>query len=227
MTFSPEWNTVYSNGEHQSRWPWSDLVSLVSRHRKRGARIRVLELGCGAGANVPFFIEMGADYTGLDGSDATIAALDGRFYSANPAPSFQVMDFTQRLPTSQYDLIVDRASLTCNSTADIRSCLAMVHDRLATDGLFIGVDWFSILHSEYHNGTDTDDDFTKTDFVDGPFQGLGRVHFSSRHHLDDLFQNFELVALELKTVDYAVDIAYSSHMPASATTWNIVARKKK
>ena len=64
MTFSNKWDTCYKNKTHSmNNWPFSDLVSYVMRFSKPGkSKIRVLELGCGSGANIPFFLSLNAEY---------------------------------------------------------------------------------------------------------------------------------------------------------------------
>src|SRR5579859_3623240 len=76
MTFSPEWNRAFLANTHMSAWPWSDLVSYVNRYAKpaQGYR-RVLELGCGVGANVPLFLRLGVDYFAIEGSEAAVEML--------------------------------------------------------------------------------------------------------------------------------------------------------
>ncbi len=69
MGFSNEWDSIYADGQQKSIWPWSDLVSFVMRYaRPKGPTYRVLELGCGAGANVPFFRYLNVEYCAIDGS---------------------------------------------------------------------------------------------------------------------------------------------------------------
>ena len=73
MTFSLEWDERYSSNTQMSIWPWSDLVSYVIRYAKPARKqIRVLELGCGAGANIPFFLAQGFKYYGIEGSNTII-----------------------------------------------------------------------------------------------------------------------------------------------------------
>ena len=51
------------------QWPWSDVISYVMRYaRPTGADDTVLEVGCGTGANIPFFKKAGCRYFGIDGS---------------------------------------------------------------------------------------------------------------------------------------------------------------
>ena len=76
MTFSQEWEKCFKENTQISTWPWSDLVSYVMRYaRPTGENFRVLELGCGAGANIPFFISLGVDYYAIDGSSTIVEIL--------------------------------------------------------------------------------------------------------------------------------------------------------
>ena len=60
---------MYQDGEHLSVWLWSELISLFKRDVDfKGNNLRVLELGCGAGLNIPFFLALGADYHAIEGS---------------------------------------------------------------------------------------------------------------------------------------------------------------
>lgn len=194
--FSKEWETVYSSGAQLSSWPWTDVVSLVMRHAKpvkSGAR--VLELGCGVGANIPFLLSLGFDYYSVEGSSAAVAILHDRF----PKLSSQIIegDFTKDLIfDGPFDLILDRASLTCNSTNSIAQTISSLKNILAQNGKFIGVDWYSDEHSATSIKSDALDSFTKCNMSTGQFAGLGAVHFSTETHLRELFAGFKFISLE-------------------------------
>jgi SAM-dependent methyltransferase len=221
MVFSEEWDLRYRQNTHLSVWPWSDVVSLFHRHCKPiDVRTRVLELGCGAGANIPFFLSLGVQYYAIEGSSSMVARLQQRF----PEVGGRIMagDFTRELPfDADFDVVVDRASLTHNGSESIASALALVGERLKPGGHFIGVDWFSTTHSEFQRGAPSGDDpYTRMNFESGPFAETGRVHFSDEAHLRALFAQFDLIFLEEKL---------SRHRIPAATeqfgAWNIVARK--
>lgn len=58
MSFDANWERLYGDQAQMSKWPWSDLVTYVMRYSDvRKPNFRVLELGCGSGANIPFFHE--------------------------------------------------------------------------------------------------------------------------------------------------------------------------
>lgn len=220
MGFSSEWEHKYRQSGGMSQWPWSDLITHFKRHVRRDpAGLRVLELGCAIGANIPFFAAIGADYHGIEGSASMVASLLERF----PSLSGKVAagDFTVSVPfEGRFDVIVDRSSLTHNTTSSIRGCLAMLRERMNPGGRFIGIDWFSTAHSDAALGTQAEDAHTRKDIPSGQFAGIGRVHFSDEMHLRELFSSFTLEALEHKRVERRV--------PAPASTfasWNLVATR--
>lgn len=220
MSFSGEWDSIYKLGMQHTAWPWSDLVSLVHRYVPTGlSGRRVLELGCGTGANVPFFVALGARYNAIEGSEAAVAVVHERFPAMRSTVA--VGDFTQSLPsTGPYDLIVDRASLTHNSTQAIQRTLELAWANLVPGGCYIGIDWFSDHHSDRGYGMSVDDENTFTQFTKGQFQGCGRVHFSNELHMRGLFSRFDILLLEekiIRPVEPARDHQFAS--------FNIVARK--
>jgi len=204
MTFSPEWDREFREGKHLSRYPWSDLVSFVNRYANLKLGDKVLELGCGAGANIPLF--HGYDYYGIEGSHfmAHSAYFDGAIRRGQSVNVY-CADFTKEIPfgDTKFDLIFDRAAVAHNDTEGVKRCIELVRGRLKSGGKYIGIDWFSTYHSWcgalYHRNKRVDE-LTFTDYVDGPFKGTGKVHFSSYDHLMDLFNGFQFEALEHKVI---------------------------
>lgn len=223
MGFSQEWDEQYSANAHLSVWPWSDLVSYVMRYAKpmlnsEWSDMKVLEIGCGAGANIPFFKRLGCHYDGIDGSPSIINTLKMQYPELSE--NLLVQDFTKSLPNENYDLIVDRASLTHNSTIAIQSAIILIHNRLKPNGKFIGIDWFSTQYSDYLNlGERTTDEYTKTfDDKSRSFSSLGNVHFSDELHIMELFSQFKITNLQHKTIEDA-------EMDWKFASWNFVATK--
>jgi SAM-dependent methyltransferase len=220
MTFSLDWEKQYRNNAHLSVWPWTDLVSLVMRYSgPHNKNFQVLELGCGAGANIPFFHNLKVMYSSLEGSINMVEKIKKKYsvYSR----TIKVADFTREIPfRTKFDLVVDRASLTCNSDEDIRYCLKILTPKIKSGGKYIGIDWYSTLHSEYKKGYSDSDLFTRNGFTSGQFTGLGRVHFSNEKHIRELFSDFQFELLEHKIIHKI--IPDSKYVFAS---WNFVAKK--
>ena len=224
MGFSTEWEELYVNNNQMSIWPWSDLVSYIYRYTEVAKRpnVKVLEIGCGAGANIPLFQKIGADYCAVDGSPTVIKMLQENYpiYANN----LVVGDFTKEIPFDEtFDVIVDRASLTHNTTADIKKTIDLIEKHLTSpNGIFIGVDWFSKSHDDFILGDKIlNDPYTKyMGNVKGQFAGVGNVHFSDDAHLIELFSSFEIKVMEEKVVNTLLPV---KHRFAS---WNFVAVKK-
>ena len=213
------WDALYCEKKHNSIWPWSDLVGLVMRYSNpRSKRLRVLELGCGAGANIPLFVSLNADYFSVESSKTIVSELHAKFPQLKD--SIVHGDFTENLPDQQFDLIVDRGALTSNTTSSIQRCLVEIFDRLEPGGTFIGVDWYSTECTAFHQAQ-KEDKWTRVNFTDKPFVGVPRIHFSDKQHICDLFSDFDLDLLEHKLIRREL-VAYHSVLGS----WNLVARKK-
>ncbi|MBX7148440.1 class I SAM-dependent methyltransferase [bacterium] len=219
MSFSNEWDDVYKNNLQLSIFPWSDLVSFVMRHVKPATGLKVLELGCGAGANISLFQHLKSDYFAIEGGSSIVSILHKQF----PELKDKIIcgDFTHNIPFQEtFDLIVDRSSLIHNNVTSIQKTLKMVYDRLKQGGHYIGIDWFSTLHSAFNKGETCDDSYTKHNFKEGQFRDIGKVHFSDEPHLRELLKDYKIKVIELKTIlqkEPATGHQFSS--------WNFVAQK--
>ena len=69
------WDKIYSDGEQLTIWPWSELVGFVNKYVEKKKKLKVLELGCGNGPNIPFFLSLGADYFGIELSNQIASTL--------------------------------------------------------------------------------------------------------------------------------------------------------
>jgi hypothetical protein len=224
MTFSSEWEEIYNQGLQNSIWPWSDLVSYVMRYAcLSGGSCKVLELGFGAGANVGFFAGLGVEYFGMEGSESAARRAAQRF-AGQPGITLVCGDFTRSIPfNGPFDLVVDRSSLTHNSTAAIRGCLQAIGSRMKHGAKFIGIDWFSTDNPQFLAGRESGDYHTRSNFQSEQFKGVGTVHFSDQEHLMDLLSGggFDIERLEHKHSDIV--------LPEGADRmawWNFVARKR-
>lgn len=224
MAISNEWDELYKKKSHMSIWPWSDLVSNVYRyaHPKNGYHT-VLELGCGAGANIPLFTSLNFDYYGIDGSQTIVSKI------LNEHPIFNkkiiqgdfLMDMFPHL-NGKFDLVIDRASITHNDTLSIKEILFRVNNYLRPGGRFIGIDWFSTRHSDSEKGTFVDNNTRNNLPADSHFFNVGKVHFSDREHILELFTNSGMTIIKLDHKEKTTDIPDSNFHFAS---WDIVAQK--
>lgn len=219
MGFSKEWEDIYQRNEQASVWPWSHLVSLAHHYGHLHEGMCVLELGCGAGANISFFVAQKADYYGIDGSATTIQRLEERF--TGKQVHVAQADFTQEIPyKGPFDLIIDRAAVTHNSTEDIRRVIALAMNVLKAGGRYIGMDWFSTRYEDYTSvPSEAVDNHTRI-FQTGDFAGDGRTHFSDEAHLRELFHGYRFLFLTEKTEEQATPCKHR------VARWDFVVEKE-
>jgi len=224
MTFSKEWNIRYENNTHMSVWPWAEVIShFMKFYDPKKSKINVLEVGCGAGANIPFFLSLKTKYFGIDGSKIIIKNLKKKFPEIKK--NLVEGDFSKELPFNEkFDFIIDRSAVTHNSTQGIKNSLKLIHDKLEKNGKLICIDWFSTKHFEYKNGRKTKDIFTKNGYKIGEFGGklgdAGLVHFSNKHHILTLFKNFKILSLDEKIIRKNIPLEKQVF-----AAWNVVASK--
>jgi len=220
MSFSKEWDDIYNTNTHLSVWPWSDLVSYVMRYARpvQNSEYNVLELGLGAGANIPFFEWLDVNYYGVEGSPTIVNRLHEKYY--NLRDKIVAADFTKEIPFDErFHLVVDRGSLTCNNTYSIIKSLEIIKSKMSSGDSFVGIDWFSTNHSDYSKGDSFIDEFTCL-LSNGHLAGVGYVHFSTKNHIIELFKGFEVKILEEKII--------RRNIPSDGdviATWNFYAVK--
>lgn len=131
-------------------------------------------------------------------------------------------DFTEALPfDGEFDLILDRSSVTHNSTADIRKAIALAYEKLRKGGYYFGLDWFSTKFGVFSDAAeryDVVDDHTRV-FHSGYFEGLGNVHFSDADHIRELFHLMTILELYEKTNVYTIPVG------KTVARWSFVAQK--
>ncbi len=216
------WETLYRSNRHLSVWPWTDVVRLTSKVLpETGPGIRVLELGFGAGANVGYFHDIGVEYWGIEGSQTIVAKVQNAFPTLKD--QLVVGDFTEKLDVpGEFDLILDRGSLTHNGTAAIKRTLESMRGKLKTGGHILGVDWFSTEFDEYQSGQPGEDLYTRTDLRGGRLDGTGIAHFCDEKHIHELLSNFSIQFLEHKTMQEVLP----SDAPHYAA-WNFIAKNDR
>lgn len=223
--FSNKYDEIYRNNLQKSTWPWSDLVSKVMYVRNRlPERINVLELGCGQGANIGFFRSLGANYHSVEASAHSVAQLKKLY--PEYATNIRLGNFIDaEYGKAKFDLVVDRAALTCNTSGDIRSCLGRLAKNMADVSFFVGIDWYSVRHDEYREGcSPTDDRYFRVYDESTAFFHPPQMHFSDEAHIRELFLGFNILHLEEKTI---IHREMHRPLPRVLSTWNFVAQRKQ
>lgn len=137
-----EWERVHS-GQAWGRWPNTRLVEAFMRehgHLSREERraVKVLELGCGAGAQLRFLGAEGFDPYGVDGSAAAISA--ARYVAPESWLNVHNIAHPNFSPPHRMDCIIDVCTLQhLGSTDAMRVIQRCRREWLKPGGLLISI----------------------------------------------------------------------------------------
>lgn len=191
-------NKIYGLGRHLNLYPHHSVVSFLMRkypQPQNRTKIRVLEVGCGAGNNLWFAAREGFQVSGIDGSESAIEFARQRFDNDRLVGDFQVGDF-QCLDwkSSTFDIVIDRQAVLCNRLDVIERSFDEVKRVLKKGGAF-----FSMIYSDRHperiNGRHLGDN-SYDNFNVGYFKDCGTVHFSPVDEIKSIYgDRFEIKSL--------------------------------
>lgn len=230
MPFSKEWENLFSQGKHFSKYPWSHLIGLVTRFadpKDFNYPLKVLELGCGMGTNIPFFLDRGFEYYAIEGSHTAVSYVEKRF---GKLVKICCHDFSEGIPceTEFFDLVVDRSSTTHNCIDDIKRVIDNVRRVLKKDSLFIVLDWFSTESYGFRLGQKFESR-SITNCEKGYLAGCGVAHFFDENELRDLFEGWQFLYLVKKiSVPYRTKgESFEKNLDIAEGAWDFVVKNIK
>lgn len=220
MAWDPVWEKVFKDQEW-GKYPPEGLIRFIARnfYARDRTKVKILEVGCGPGANIWYMAREGFAVSGLDGSQAAIDRAKRRMEAEKLTADLRVGDIVY-LPykNAEFDAVVDLGCLEHNSRADTEKILTEIARVLKQDGLlysrtvagdsYIGAHRENIGALEYNN------------ISDGPLAGKGFVRLADKDLINKIYgQWFDVVSVD--TIAYTFD---NENMKISK--WDIVCKKK-
>lgn len=190
--YTQHWDEKFKN-RAWGRYPPEDLVRFMGRNFKHTDRasVRVLEVGCGPGANVWFLHREGYAVSAIDISPTAIDLAGKRLAVENkdcksPAPDLRVGNF-QKLPwhDSHFDVVVDIFALYANTNDVIAHALREISRVLKPGGLFYTKLWGAAT-TGFGQGKKLEN-ATFDDITSGPCCNMGVSHFFTHDEIMQLF----------------------------------------
>ena len=162
--------------------------------------VRVLEVGCGAGANIWFLAREGFSATGIDGSETAIRIARDRLTSEQLEADLRVLDalsIAETFGDRSFDAILDVACLQHNMLIDVRRLLSEFARTLRPGGRVFSM---AVAAGSFGDGTgEPIEPGSFRNVTEGPARNLGVCHFFTLTELRELFQNFEEVKIEFSS----------------------------
>jgi SAM-dependent methyltransferase len=211
--FDKNWeNNIYKKNRQINNYPSEWVVSNTYKYIIK--KNNCLDLGSGAGNNLYFFLKYGfKNIDSIEGSDTACKIQRKKFKNNKKIKVFN-LDFNKfKFKKDNYNLILDRGSITHNKFNDIKKILSKISKSLKKDGYF-----FSVIFSSQSSYTAKKDGFAFKKILNEKI-GL-RANFFSESEIKKLLKDFTIVNLTLQKNE--TKIPNNSNI----SVWNIICQKK-
>ena len=220
MSWDPIWERVFNDHEW-GRYPGESLIRFIAKnfYKSNRADIKILEIGCGAGANLWYLAREGFTAYGIDGSSRAIERA-GSFLKSQGLCAAIVSGDASALPyeSSFFDAVIDVECLYSNSRPDAEKMLAEVSRVLKQGGLFYSR---TVADDMYVGKTHTKvADMEYTDISDGPLVGRGLARLSTRDGVMKMYgKSFTVLSVDSLITTF-------NNGSEKMSEWNIVCKKQ-
>ena len=194
------WEEVFKT-QAWGKYPGEDLVRFIARNFYKvpqRAQIKVLEIGCGPGANLWYLAREGFSFVGIDGSAIAISQaskrLDEECNGWRENSELHVGDVSS-LPFANetFDAVIDNECVYCNNFENSQRIYGEAHRVLKVDGaLFVRT--FSA--GCWGDGTGQKVGRGTYFCAEGPLAGKGLARFTELDEIPVLLQGFEVLGIE-------------------------------
>lgn len=220
MAWDNVWEKVFRENEW-GKYPAESLIRFMARnfYKKERKKVRVLEVGCGTGANIWYLAKEKFDVYGMDGSRTAIKRAKRRLKDEFVKAHLTSGDIV-KLPyeTGYFDVVVDAECISCNSRNDARAILAEIKRVLKKDGLFYSRTFTDKMYIGHHFKKQNDLEYEN--ISGGPLAGKGLVRLTTMKGIRDLYGKVFCI-ISIDKLEYS---EYNRQFKVSE--WVIISRKE-
>jgi SAM-dependent methyltransferase len=196
------WEKTFSS-RSWGRYPCEELIRFAARNfgaHPNKSELNILDIGCGPGASIWYFVREGYSVYGIDGSPTAIQLASERLKSENlpyepPVVNLEVGNFVKlKYPDKLFDMVVDVESIYANTFENIEVVIGEIYRTLKVQGKFFGR-----MFSEGTTGVETGIEKEPRTFFDiksGLLSGNEVAHLFNREDLIYLFSKFNSLKID-------------------------------
>ena len=220
MSWDPIWEDIFKS-RGWGKYPPEELIRFVAWNfygAPDRRQVRILELGCGPGANLWYLSREGFDAHGIDASTTAVAKAGERLAQEGLSARRQVGDVAtlrERYLVGHFDCVLDITCIQCNLREPAALSVNQAHQILKPGGKYLGMmaaqgSWGDGLGRKLEEGT-------YTDIPEGPCQGTGVNRFFPESDLRSLFSAFAQVEIEHSIRTFQEQAKVVKHWVVQAT----------
>lgn len=202
MSWDPVWEAVFSSREW-GKYPAEELIRFIAKRFysvpiEDRRYLKVLEIGCGPGANLWYCAREGLAVYGVDGSQSAVKQAQARLNDevSGWEGKFSIGDISSLdYPADYFDAVIDNEAVCCNSFESSQTIYSEAA-RVLKKGGAIFVRTFA--DGSYGDGSGQqigDDAYLCSD---GPLAGKGFARFTKFERIPELLgPAFKITSVEL------------------------------
>ena len=189
-----EWNKILREEWYSQEEPEEIVINFAKLLKKEKQKIRVLDLGCGAGRHQVFMAKQGFEAHGTDISETGLKLTRQRLERQNLEVYLVKCDM-KALPyvDSSFEAVISLHTIYHQKLKGIQETISEIQRILRKRGLLL-INFLSKRTYSYGKGAEVEEDT----FVEQEGIEKGVLHhFTDKEEIDNLFKNFKLVNLKL------------------------------
>lgn len=220
-SWDPVWEEIFREAEW-GKYPGEELIRFIARNFYRVVQrstVKILEVGCGPGANLWYMGREGFAVYGMDGSETAVQRARQRLNQEVPEWSGEVIvgDIMKiPYPDDFFDAVIDNEAVCCNSFENSQK---IYHEmaRVAKPGGKIFVRTFA--RGCWGDETGESVGYHSYIVTEGPLAGKGYARFTALEDIPVLLNKFQVADIECVSQTY-------SNRQHEMKEWIIVGEKR-
>lgn len=201
MSWDPVWEEVFRN-QAWGKYPGEELIRFVARNFYRAAdrsAVRLLEVGCGPGANLWYLAREGFSFVGIDGSPTAMEQAASRLDAECPGwrarGTLHVADIaTIPYPDGAFDAVIDNEALYCNPWEVAQGIYAEMARVTRPGGKLYSR---TFAEGTWGEGSGQPAGHHAWYCDEGPLAGKGYARFTAEDEIDALLVGWRATSVEL------------------------------
>jgi len=199
MTFDENWEKAHA-ARQWGKYPNEMLVKFIMGHYKNTPvrkDIKILEIGCGAGANLAFAAKEGFDSYAFDGSPSAIENTKRFLNAENLKATLAVEDaanIDSLFAPQLFDVIFDICTLCHMKYEEASMVVDKAIKRLKPGGRFFSVGFAQGTWGDGLGGKVAEN--TYRNVREGPFAGLGIIYFAGLKDKENWAEKFSSSSID-------------------------------